>query len=131
MRAFHQYYFPSLILSFCHTANFLPADISVAGPSTVTEGDDVEFRCSVSDTLQTLGDCQLIHSYLMRNEIILQVQTFNVTQMKATFTIKGAVMRDSGHYDCVVLPSKCVQEREKTLNGNNRVLLEIRGKGVR
>ncbi|XP_078108691.1 uncharacterized protein LOC144519435 isoform X2 [Sander vitreus] len=106
-------------------SNFLPADISVAGQSTISEGDDVAFRCTVSDTLQTLGECQLIHSYLRRNESILQVQPFNVTRMEATFTIKGAVMRDSGHYSCVVLPSKCIREHEKTLHGNNAVLLKV------
>ncbi|XP_039652133.1 uncharacterized protein LOC120556552 [Perca fluviatilis] len=106
-------------------SNFLPADISVVGPSTVSEGDHVAFRCTVSVTLQTLGECQLIHSYLRRNETILQVQPFNVTRMEATFTIKGAVMRDSGHYSCVVLPSKCIREHEKTLYGNNAVLLEV------
>ncbi|XP_031137407.1 uncharacterized protein LOC116037602 isoform X2 [Sander lucioperca] len=108
-------------------SNFLPADISVAGPSTISEGDHVAFRCTVSDTLQTLGKCQLIHSYLRRNETILQVQPFNVTRMEATFTIKSAVMRDSGHYSCVVLPSKCIREHEKTLYGNNAVLLEVTG----
>ncbi|XP_028431140.1 uncharacterized protein LOC114553866 [Perca flavescens] len=108
-------------------SNVLPADISVAGPSTVSEGDHVAFRCTVSDTLQTLGECQLIHSYLRKNETILQVQPFNVTRMEATFTIKGAVMRDSGHYSCVVLPSKCIREHEKTLYGNNAVLLEVTG----
>ncbi|XP_078017317.1 uncharacterized protein LOC144458587 isoform X2 [Epinephelus lanceolatus] len=109
-------------------SNFLPADISVVGPSTVSEGDDVTFRCTVSDTLETLGECQLIHSYLRRNETILQVQAFNVTQMEATFTIKGAVMKDSGHYSCVVLPSKCIQEHEKSLYGNNAVLLKVKAR---
>ncbi|XP_051235720.1 uncharacterized protein LOC127351813 isoform X2 [Dicentrarchus labrax] len=107
-------------------ANFLPADISVAGPLAVSEGDDVEFSCTVSETLQTLGGCQLIHSYLKRNELILQVQTFNVTQMEATFTIQDAVTRDSGNYSCVVLPSKCIQKHEKTLYGNNAVSLEVK-----
>ncbi|KAF3832366.1 hypothetical protein F7725_026031, partial [Dissostichus mawsoni] len=104
--------------------NFLPADISVAAPSYVHEGDDVAFRCIVSGLLQTLGECQLIHSYLMRNETILQVQAFHVPRMEANFIIEGAVVRDSGHYSCVVLPSKCIQEGEKTLNGNNAVFRE-------
>ncbi|KAI9546174.1 hypothetical protein NQZ68_029409 [Dissostichus eleginoides] len=107
-------------------SNFLPADISVAAPSYVHEGDDVAFRCIVSGPLQTLGECQLIHSYLMRNETILQVQAFHVPRMEANFIIEGAVVRDSGHYSCVVLPSKCIQEGEKTLNGNNAVLVEVK-----
>ncbi|XP_033972066.1 uncharacterized protein LOC117471293 isoform X2 [Trematomus bernacchii] len=107
-------------------SNFLPADISVAAPSDVHEGDDVAFRCIVSGPLQTLGECQLIHSYLMRNQTILQVQAFNVPGMEANFTIEGAVVRDSGHYSCVVLPSKCIQEGEKTLYGNNTVLVEVK-----
>ncbi|XP_026149938.1 uncharacterized protein LOC113122663 [Mastacembelus armatus] len=117
-----------LPLNFClrHAANFLPADISTIGPSTVSKGDVVEFRCTFSDTLQTLGECQLIQSYLRKNETIFQVQAFNVTQMEATFTIIDAVMRDSGHYSCVVLPTKCIQENEKKLYGNNVVLLEVK-----
>ncbi|XP_034733910.1 uncharacterized protein LOC117948388 [Etheostoma cragini] len=111
-------------------SNILPADISVAGPSTVSEGDHVAFRCTVSYTLQTLGECQLINSYLRRNETILQVQTFDVTLMEATFTIEGAVLRDSGHYSCMVLPSKCIREHEKTLRGNNAVLLNVTVKGI-
>ncbi|XP_044063650.1 uncharacterized protein LOC122881459 [Siniperca chuatsi] len=114
------------IIQILVIAYFLPADLSVAGPSTVSEGDNVEFRCTLSDTLQTLGECQLIHSYLRRNETILQVQAFNVMRMEATFTIEGAVMRDSGHYSCVVLPSKCIQEHEEALYGNNAVLLEVK-----
>lgn len=117
--------------SFCpSTANFLPADISVVGPSTVSEGDDVEFRCTVSHALRTLGECQIIRSYLIRNESTLQVQAFDVTQMEATFTIQGAATRDSGSYSCVVLPSKCMREHEKTLSGNNAVVLEVEGEGV-
>ncbi|XP_038556406.1 uncharacterized protein LOC119889691 isoform X2 [Micropterus salmoides] len=115
------------IIQILVIANFLPAVISVAGPSTVVEGDAVKFRCTVTDTLQTLGECQLIQAYLRRNETILQVQAFNVMRLEATFTIEGAVMRDSGHYSCVVLPSKCIQEHEKTLKGNNTVLLEVKG----
>ncbi|XP_018522300.1 uncharacterized protein LOC108876943 [Lates calcarifer] len=114
------------IIQILVIANFLPADISVAGQSTVNEGDNVEFRCTVSDTLQTLGKCQLIQSYLRRNEIVLQVQVFNVTRMETTFTIEDAVTRDTGHYSCVVLPSKCIQSHEKTLHGKNAVFLEVK-----
>ncbi|XP_053172112.1 uncharacterized protein LOC128355756 [Scomber japonicus] len=107
-------------------ANFLPADISMSGPSTVSEGDNVEFRCTVSDILQTFDKCRFIHSYLKKNETVLQVQMFNVTRMEVTFTIGGAVMRDSGHYTCVVLPSKCHQENKSILYGNNSVFLEVK-----
>ncbi|XP_029284391.1 uncharacterized protein LOC115006338 isoform X2 [Cottoperca gobio] len=115
------------IIEILVVSNFLPADISVAGPSTVGEGDDVTFRCTASDTLQTIDECQLIHSYLRKNDSILQVQTFHVTRREAIFTIEGAVMRDSGDYSCVVLPSKCIQEHEKTLYGNNTVVLKVKG----
>lgn len=54
-------------------------------------------------------------------------QAFNVSQMKATFSIKGAVMRDSGHYSCVVLPTMCVQEQEREVHEKNTVLLEVKG----
>nr|XP_019935785.1 PREDICTED: uncharacterized protein LOC109625123 [Paralichthys olivaceus] len=114
-------------------ANFLPADISVAGVSTVSEGEDIEFRCAVSYALQTLDDCQVIQSYLKKNESILQVQAFDVARMETTFIIKDAVTRDSGHYSCMVLPSKCIQEQEKTgktLRGNNTVLLKVKGESV-
>ncbi|KAF7648559.1 hypothetical protein LDENG_00154890, partial [Lucifuga dentata] len=113
------------------TANFLPADISVSGAPTVNEGDDIKFRCTVSDTLQTHCESQLIHSYLRKNETILQVQPFNVARMEANFTIKGAVLRDSGHYSCVILPSKCVYEQEGKLHGNNGVFLVVKGEGSR
>ncbi|XP_067450410.1 uncharacterized protein [Thunnus thynnus] len=115
----------SNIVQILVIANLLPADISVSGPSTVSEGDNVEFRCTVSDALKTLNECQLIHSYLKKNETVLQVQAFNVTRMEATFTIGAAVMRDSGHYSCLVLPSKCIQEHEKILHGNNAVFLQV------
>ncbi|KAM3625479.1 uncharacterized protein V6R79_012686 [Siganus canaliculatus] len=109
-------------------ANFLPADISVTGLSTVSEGDDAEFKCSLSETLKTLGECQLIHAYLTKNESIVQVQAFNVKQMEAVFTMKSTITRDSGHYGCVVLPSKCIQDHEKSLHGNNVVLLNVSNK---
>ncbi|XP_037341573.2 uncharacterized protein LOC119227157 isoform X2 [Pungitius pungitius] len=106
--------------------NYLPADISIAGPSAVKEGGDVTFRCSVSDTLQTLSDCQFIHSHLRRNETLVQVQPFSVKRMEATFTIRGAVSRDTGNYSCAVLPSKCVPEQEETRHGNNVVMLVVK-----
>ncbi|KAM7014909.1 uncharacterized protein LKV04_012367 [Tautogolabrus adspersus] len=113
------------IIEILVIANFLPADISVSGASTVSEGDYVEFRCTLSVTLQTIRKCQLIHSYLRRNDSILQVQTFNVTKMEAIFTIQGTAMRDSGHYSCVVLPSTCIKKHE--IYGNNAVILEVKG----
>lgn len=116
-----------LIFYLCHAASFLPADISVVGRSTVSEGDDVEFRCTFSNTLHTLDECQLIQSYLRRNKSIIQVQVFNVTRKEATFTIGGAGMRDSGNYSCVVLPTQCIKEYDDILSGNNSVLLEVKG----
>lgn len=111
-------------------ANFLPGDISVSGATAVSEGDDVEFRCTVSRTLQTACRSKLIHSYLRQNETILQVQAFNVTRREATFTIRGAVLRDSGHYSCVVLPSKCIYGQEAKLYGNNVVFIEVKGEDI-
>lgn len=117
-------------MSFCWIANFLPADVSLTGLLAVSEGDDVELKCAVSSTLQTLGNCQLIHSYLMKNGSVLQVQPFNIMQKEATFTIKGAVVRDSGQYSCAVLPTKCIQSSEERLCGKNEVMLEVKGEGV-
>lgn len=127
MKALCQCHLFLLIFSLCYAANFLPADISVSGPSSVSEGDNVELRCTVSDILQTLGNCELIHSYLKKNESVLQVQVFNVTRMEVTFTIGGAIKRDSGHYSCVVLPSKCFQDKDTIPDGYNTVFLEVRG----
>ncbi|CAJ1049062.1 uncharacterized protein LOC110000228 [Xyrichtys novacula] len=115
------------IIQILVIANFLPAVISLLGSSTVTEGNYVEFKCTLSVTLQTLGECQLIQSYLQRDEAILQVGAFNVTQRKTTFVIQGAVTRDSGHYSCVVLPSKCIQEQQKMIHGENKVELQVTG----
>ncbi|XP_076012162.1 uncharacterized protein LOC143004879 [Genypterus blacodes] len=106
--------------------NFLPADISVSGPPAVSEGDDITFRCTVSPPLQTACGSQPILSYLRKNETILQVQPFNVEQREATFTIQGAVRRDSGQYSCVVLPSKCIDGQEEKLHGNNTVFIEVK-----
>ncbi|XP_075325533.1 uncharacterized protein LOC142383734 [Odontesthes bonariensis] len=113
------------IIQILVIANSLPADISVARPPTVYEGDHVEFKCTLSDTLHTLNECQLIYSYLWKNETILQVKAFDVAQMEASFTIDGAVLRDSGHYSCTVLPSECIQEHEKKFYGKNTVFLEV------
>lgn len=118
--------FSALILNLCHAASFLPGVVSVAGPSTVSEGDTVEFRCTLSDTLHTLGECQLIQAFLRKNRTIIQVQIFNVTKMEATFTTEDAAVRDSGYYSCLVLPSKCITEREvKHWNGSNALLLDV------
>lgn len=123
---------PSLMLSLCFAANFHPADISVAGPHAVSEGDDVELTCSVSDALQTLAGCPLIPSYLMKNGSVEQIKAFSVARMEVTFTIKDAALRDSGHYSCVVLPSKCTRaDGERALRGKNKVFLEVKGERSR
>ncbi|XP_055363393.1 uncharacterized protein LOC129603888 [Betta splendens] len=106
--------------------SFLPADISVAGPSTVSEGNHVELRCTLSKTVQTLGECQLVQSYLTRNDTVVQVQRFNITQMEATFIIEGAVVKDSGSYSCIVLPLKCFEMNKGALYGNNSILVEVK-----
>ncbi|KAL3992745.1 KICSTOR complex protein kaptin [Sarotherodon galilaeus] len=114
------------IIEILVIANFLPADISIVGPSTVHEGHHVEFQCTVSQHLHTLGGCKLIYAYLRKNDTILLVQLFNVSQMLATFIIDSAVLRDSGHYSCIVLPSKCIYEHEYTVHGTNKVFLEVK-----
>ncbi|XP_072237261.1 uncharacterized protein [Leuresthes tenuis] len=113
------------IIQILVIANSLPADISVVGRLTVYEGDHVEFKCTLSDTLHTLNECQLIYSYLWKNENILQVTAFDVARMEASFTIEDAVLRDSGHYSCTVLPSECIQEHENKFYGKNAVFLEV------
>ncbi|XP_039468410.1 uncharacterized protein LOC116325622 isoform X1 [Oreochromis aureus] len=114
------------IIEILVIANFLPADISIVGPSTVHEGHHVEFQCTVSQHLHTLGGCKFIYAYLRKNDTILQVQVFNVSQMLATFIIDGAVLRDSGHYSCIALPSKCFYEQEYTVHGTNNLFLEVK-----
>ncbi|KAL3992746.1 BAI1-associated protein 2-like protein 2 [Sarotherodon galilaeus] len=114
------------IIEILVIASFLPADISIVGASTVHEGDFVEFQCTVSQHLHTLGGCKFIYTYLRKNDTILQVQLFNVSQMLATFIIDSAVLRDSGHYTCIVLPSKCVYEHEYTVHGKNTVFLQVK-----
>ncbi|XP_028257197.1 uncharacterized protein LOC114433088 isoform X2 [Parambassis ranga] len=111
-----------------NTIQILVIHIAVVGPSAVHEGDNIEFRCTVPSSLHTLGECPLVYSYLRKNGTVLLVQAFNVSQMKATFSIKGAVMRDSGHYSCVVLPTMCIQEQEHVVHGKNTVLLEVKEK---
>lgn len=110
-------------------ATFLPAEIYLVGSSTVTQGDSVEFRCTVSDTMQTHDGCEYIHSYLMKNKTIVRMEGFSLEKKEAMFTIDGAAMRDSGNYSCVVLPSRCIQEPETTLYGNNTVTVHVEGEG--
>ncbi|XP_035761960.1 uncharacterized protein LOC102788270 [Neolamprologus brichardi] len=114
------------IIEILVIANFLPADISIVGSTTVHEGNDVEFQCTVSQHIQTLGGCKFIYAYLRKNVTIFQVQVFNVSQMLTTFIIDGAVLRDSGHYSCIVLPSKCFYEHEYTVHGTNKVFLQVK-----
>ncbi|XP_047436765.1 uncharacterized protein LOC125005455 isoform X2 [Mugil cephalus] len=109
-------------------ASSVPADISLAGPSTIHEGHYVEFRCSVSSVLRTPGGCQLIQSFLKKNGTVLRVQAFNITRMETTFTIRDVVLRDSGLYSCTVLPVHCIQEMQIHENTHeNLVYLEVKG----
>lgn len=84
-------------------------------------------RCSVSDTLQTLDGCQFIQSYLIKNGTLVQLKPFNATRMEVEFTVKDVALKDSGHYSCVVLPSKCIKAAETAHYGNNRVFLAVKG----
>lgn len=84
-------------------------------------------RCSVSYTLQTLGGCRFIQSYLIKNRTVVQLQAFNATRMEVEFTVKDVALKDSGHYSCVVLPSKCIKAAQTSLYLNNRVFLEVQG----
>ncbi|MED6237162.1 hypothetical protein ATANTOWER_019949 [Ataeniobius toweri] len=107
-------------------ANCIPAALSVAGPNTVNEGKHVEFKCTFSETLHTLNNCQLIYCCLKKNETFIQFQVFDVARMEASFTIEDAVARDSGHYSCLLLPSKCFQNSLNELQGINDVFLEVK-----
>lgn len=116
----------------CIAANFHPADISVAGPPAVSQGGDVQLTCSVSEALQTLAGCPLVSSYLMKNGNVEQIKEFRVERMEVNFTIKDAALRDSGHYSCVVLPSKCTRaDEEAAPRGKNKVFLEVKGERSR
>lgn len=110
-------------------ASFLPADIYLVGPSTVTQGDSVEFRCTVPDAIQSREGCEYIHSYLMKNKTVMRIEGFSLEKREATFAIEGAAMRDSGNYSCVVLPSSCIEDPETTLHGNNTVTIRVEGEG--
>ncbi|CAI5646005.1 unnamed protein product [Oreochromis niloticus] len=114
------------IIEILVIANFLPADISIIGASSVHEGDYVEFQCTVSQHLHTLGGCKFIYAYLRKNDTILLVQLFNVSQKLATFIIDSAVLRDSGHYSCIVLPSKCFYEHKFRVHGTNNLFLQVK-----
>lgn len=117
-------------LSSCCTAAFLPAQISLVGSSTVTEGDIFELQCTVdADTVQIHTECKQIRSYLMKNNTAVRTGAFSMKDMKATFTIHGATSTDSGQYSCVVLPSRCVQEDEAEFRGKNTVTVQVQGAG--
>ncbi|XP_043953385.1 uncharacterized protein LOC122820212 [Gambusia affinis] len=107
-------------------ANFIPAELSIAGPFTVHEGSHIEFKCTYSEILHTLNNCQLIYCWLKKNETILQIQVFDLAQMEASFSIEGAVSRDSGPYSCLLLPSKCFQKQWNELQGINTLILEVK-----
>lgn len=117
-------------LSSCCAAAFLPGQISLVGSSTVTEGDIFELECTVdADTVQMHTECKQIRSYLMKNNTAVRTGAFSMKDMKATFSIHGATMTDSGQYSCVVLPPRCVQEEEAKFRGNNTVTVQVQGAG--
>lgn len=116
-----------LTFSNCYTAHFVPAALSVVGPSTIHNGNQIDFKCTFSETLHTLDNCQVIYCCLKKNKIFLQMQIFNVAQMESSFTIESAVKRDSGNYSCLLLPTKCFQEHWNELQGMNEVFLEVKG----
>lgn len=79
--------------------------------------------------VQTHKDCEHIRSYLMVNNTAVRMEAFSIKDMKATFTIQGAAMRDSGEYNCVVFPSRCVQEEDAKFSGKNTVTVSVKGAG--
>ncbi|XP_015246753.1 PREDICTED: uncharacterized protein LOC107095252 [Cyprinodon variegatus] len=111
-------------------AHFIPAVLSVVGPASVHEGNRIEFKCSFSRTLHTISNCQFIYCSLKKNKTFLQLQVFDVSRMEAYFVIEGAVGRDSGHYSCLLLPSKCYQTKWKELQGINDVFLAVKEESI-
>lgn len=117
-------------LSSCCAAAFLPAQISMVGSSTVTEGDIFELQCTVdANMVQKHTECTHIRSYLMRNNTVVRMEAFSIKDTKATFAIQDATLRDSGQYSCVVFPSRCVREEDAKFRGNNTLTVHVEGLG--
>ncbi|XP_075907551.1 T-cell-interacting, activating receptor on myeloid cells protein 1 [Nelusetta ayraudi] len=107
-------------------AAFLPAQISMVGSSTVTEGDIFELQCTVdANMVQKHTECTHIRSYLMRNNTVVRMEAFSIKDTKATFAIQDATLRDSGQYSCVVFPSRCVREEDAKFRGNNTLTVHV------
>ncbi|CAB1339521.1 unnamed protein product [Coregonus sp. 'balchen'] len=102
----------------------LLADISLSGSSTVREGEDVEFQCTIIRAPQKIE--MTSHSYLCKNGTAVQMQVFDVNRMEATFTIKSVIKNDTGNYSCVLdLQSKPLENTDRKLYGNNSAFLQV------
>uniref|UniRef100_A0AAV2LTR0 Ig-like domain-containing protein n=2 Tax=Knipowitschia caucasica TaxID=637954 RepID=A0AAV2LTR0_KNICA len=128
------FYEPAMVHAIGHNvinisviANVVAADLSLLGPPSISQGARVTFVCSLPNVLQTMGDCDSVQSYLMRDGVILQVQGFELKNSSATFVIQDIVQRDAGQYSCVVRPSQCFKQDEDRVTGNNVINLQVKG----
>ncbi|CAB1339520.1 unnamed protein product, partial [Coregonus sp. 'balchen'] len=92
--------------------------------STVREGEDVEFQCTIIRAPQKIE--MTSHSYLCKNGTAVQMQVFDVNRMEATFMIKSVIKNDTGNYSCVLdLQSKPLENTDRKLCGNNSAFLQV------
>nr|XP_014030874.1 unnamed protein product [Salmo salar] len=95
----------------------------IFGPSNVTEGEKVNFKCS---TTGIRGPEDKLHFYLCKNGVGMKMKVLEKGENDAIFTMKNVTREDSGNYSCVYTRDKPVPSHLKS-TGENLIVFHVDG----
>nr|XP_029492849.1 uncharacterized protein LOC115111109 [Oncorhynchus nerka] len=101
--------------------NIYPAKIF--GPSNVTEGVNVHFKCSITGIR---GPEDKVNVYLCKNGVGIRIAKLEKGENDAIFTMKDVTREDSGNYSCVYTRDKPVPSHLKS-TGENLIVFHVDG----
>ncbi|XP_013982353.2 uncharacterized protein isoform X3 [Salmo salar] len=95
----------------------------IFGPSSVTEGVNVTFKCSTTGIREPEDK---FNFYLCKNGVGIRIALLQKLVDDAIFTIKDVTRKDSGNYSCVYARDKLVPSQVNS-TGENLVFFQVDG----
>ncbi|XP_064848311.1 uncharacterized protein LOC135558414 [Oncorhynchus masou masou] len=95
----------------------------IFGPSNVTEGVNVHFKCSITGIG---GPEDKLNVYLCKNGVGIRIAKLEKGKDDAIFTMKDVTREDSGNYSCVYTRDKPVPSHLKS-TGDNLIVFHVDG----
>ncbi|XP_048087688.1 uncharacterized protein LOC125286551 isoform X2 [Alosa alosa] len=105
---------------FIKVIDFVHPAIITVDESKVSQGAEVEFRCTSEES----PDTDILHAYLCKNHRVTDVNIWDSVKKQARFHMGRVQVDGSGNYSCV-LSQRLLAAKELDMCGRNAVFLQV------